>query len=118
MLQVLLTMIRLLFKLLFLPVRAALHILAFALKMVVAIGSVPAAFLAGIFYLITIGRLLEGCPLTDSGVWMPFAIGLLFSAVPNVGAFIVAIPLAVAALLKAITSPNPMQTLEDMKKSL
>ena len=113
--RILLTMIRLIFKLLFLPVRAALHILAFALKVLMMIGSIPTTILSGILYLAAIIELIEGNAVTDVSVWMPFAFGLLCSAFPYIGAVVVAIPLTIAELLKRVTSPHPFQDLEGGK---
>ena len=109
MLHILLTTIRLFFKLLFLPVRAVLHILAFALKVLMGIGSIPTTILAGILYIAAIVALIEGNAVTDVSVWMPFAFGLLCSAFPYIGAVVVA---TVAEFLKQITSPHPFQDLE------
>ena len=113
MLGILLTIIRLLFKLLFLPVRAALHLLAFALKVLLMIGSIPTTILAALSYLSAIVELFNGVPITHINVWMPFAFGLLCSLFPYIGAFVVAIPLAIAELLKAFTSVHPLQALEE-----
>ena len=112
MLHVLLTLIRLVFKVLFLPVRAALRIVAFALKVLSVIGSIPTAILSGIWYLSAILGLIDGRSVTDTLVWLPFALGLLCSAFPYIGAFIAAVPLAIAELLKQITSPHPFQDLD------
>lgn len=112
MLHAILTMIRLLCKLLFLPVRAALHVLAFALKVLLGLGSVASTILSGVLYLCVIVALMEGCPVTAVRVWLPFVLGLLCSAFPYVGAAVVAVPLAVAELLKRLTSPHPFQVLD------
>ena len=112
MLHILLTTIRLFFKLIFLPIRAALQILAFALKVLMGIGSIPTTILSGIMYIAAIVALIEGNAVTDVSVWMPFAFGLLCSAFPYIGAVVVAIPLTIAELLKRLTSPHPFQDLE------
>ncbi len=112
MLHIFLATIRLIFKLLFLPVRASLHVLAFALKVLMGIGTIPTTILAGIMYIAAIVALIEGNAVTDVSVWMPFAFGLLCSAFPYIGAVIVAIPLTIAELLKRFTSPHPFQDIE------
>lgn len=112
MLHAILTVIRLLCRVLFLPVRAALHVLAFALKVLLGLGSAATAILSGVLYLGVIVSLIEGSPVTDVRVWLPFVLGLLCSAFPYVGAAVVAIPLTVAELLKRLTSPHPFQELD------
>lgn len=112
MLHILLTMIRLFFKLLFLPVRAVLHIIAFALKVLMGLGSVATSLLAGLFYLLMIFSLIEGTPVTNVNVWLPFVLGLLCTAFPYIGAVVVAVPLTIAELLKRFTSPHPFQDLD------
>ena len=52
MLHLILTVIRIIFKLIFLPVRAVLHIIAFVLKTLLALGTVASSV---IFFLFVLG---------------------------------------------------------------
>lgn len=110
--RILLTMIRLIFKVLFLPVRGVLHILAFILKILLSLGSVVAWIFAIFCYILVALSLLNGDPFSSINVWLPLVLGILGCAFPYIGAFIVAIPLTIAELLKQITSPHPFRDLD------
>ena len=63
--RILLTMIRLIFKVLFLPVRGVLHILAFILKILLSLGSVVAWIFAIFCYILVALSLLNGDPFSS-----------------------------------------------------
>ena len=110
---VLLTIIRLILKVLFLPVRAVLHVLSFAITTLVGFGTIFTSTISGFFLIVCVVELFKGTAITDSLVIQCFVFGLLFASFPYIGAFIAAVPLAIAAFLKAITSAHPLQSLED-----
>lgn len=107
MLHVILTIIQLIFKLVFLPVRLALHILAFVLKTLLAVGTIATSILSTIFLGGAVLLLILGQP--SYVIWGTLISGLVFAAFPYVGAYVVAIPLLVAEFLKQITSAHPFE---------
>lgn len=109
MLHSILTVIRIIFKLVFLPIRAVLHIIAYILKALMALGSVATTVIFTLFALGAVAAAVLGDYKTAA---LGFGAGLIFKALPYVGAAIVAIPLTIAEFLKQITSPNPFQDLD------
>lgn len=109
MLHSVLTVIRIIFKLAFLPIRAVLHIIAFVLKALMALGTVAATVIFFFFALGAVAAAILGDYRTAA---LGFGVGLVFKALPYAGAVIVAVPLTIAEILKQITSPHPFQDLE------
>lgn len=109
MLHSILTVIRIIFKIIFLPVRAVLHIIAFVLKALMALGSVAATIIFVLFVLGAAAAAILGDYKTAA---LGFGVGLVFKALPYVGAVIVAVPLTIAEFLKQITSAHPFENID------
>lgn len=103
------TLIRWFFKLLFLPVRAVLHLLAFVLKPILTLGSVAASI---IFFLFALGAAASAILGDYKTAAIALGVGLLFKLVPYVGAAVIAALLTAAELLKRITSANPFEPID------
>lgn len=109
MLHSILTVIRIFFKLVFLPIRAVLYITAFVLEALLALGSVATTI---IFFLFAVGAVAAAILGDYKTAAIGFGVGLVFKALPYAGAVIVSIPLTIAELLKRVTSPHPFQDLD------
>ena len=109
MLHLILTVIRIIFKLIFLPVRAVLHIIAFVLKTLLALGTVASSVIFFLFVLGAVAAAILGDYRTAA---LGFGVGLVFKALPYAGAVIVSIPLTVAEFLEQITSAHPFEIID------
>lgn len=109
MLHSILTVIRIFFKLAFLPIRAVLHIIAFVLEALLALGSVATTI---IFFLFALGSVAAAILGDYKTAAIGFGVGLAFKALPYAGAVIVSIPLTVAEFLKQITSAHPFENID------
>lgn len=109
MLHSILTVIRITFKLVFLPIRAVLHIIAYILKALMALGSVATTVIFTLFALGAVAAAVMGDYKTAA---LGFGVGLIFKALPYVGAVIVAVPLTIAEFLKQITNTHPFENID------
>lgn len=103
------TLIRWFFKLLFLPIRGILHVLAFVLKLALMLGTMATTI---IFLLFALGAAASAILGDYTTAALALGIGLLFKFLPYIGAAVIAVLLTAAELLKRFTSTNPFEGFE------
>lgn len=103
------TLIRWFFKILFLPVRGVLHMIAFVLKLVLMLGSVATTI---IFFLFALGAAASAILGDYTTAALALGIGLLFKFLPYIGAAAIAVLLTAAELLKRLTNAQPFEGFE------